>query len=208
MTYRPAPLCNQWQRKSANRNLFIKLPFCICLRTTELPSLTISLVVAAGPALPSPSITLETLSRGRATHTHTLPNQTQVRGLAWTFDIFLFDLLQHASQQAKATMHSQSCTSEPLLQYPFRYVSPLEAPNGRGVEKRREERRRRSLSRLTPALSVCVCVSVSACVLAPHIEDLVLLPSPVLRLLNLIDDTHLHNDEEYEGKTLKRSSGV
>ncbi|XP_068174619.1 serine/threonine-protein kinase Kist isoform X2 [Antennarius striatus] len=34
---------------------------------------------------------------------------------------------------------------------------------------------------------------------APHIEDLVLLPSPVLRLLNLIDDNHLHNDEEYEG---------
>ncbi|KAM4548068.1 serine/threonine-protein kinase Kist [Odontesthes bonariensis] len=33
---------------------------------------------------------------------------------------------------------------------------------------------------------------------APHIEDLVLLPSPVLRLLNLIDDNHLHNEEEYE----------
>lgn len=45
-----------------------------------------------------------------------------------------------------------------------------------------------------PYLPVCVCV------LAPHIEDLVLLPSPVLRLLNLIDDSHLHNDEEYEGE--------
>uniref|UniRef100_A0AAQ4QQT4 U2AF homology motif (UHM) kinase 1 n=1 Tax=Gasterosteus aculeatus aculeatus TaxID=481459 RepID=A0AAQ4QQT4_GASAC len=33
---------------------------------------------------------------------------------------------------------------------------------------------------------------------APHIEDLVLLPTPVLRLLNLIDDSHLHNEEEYE----------
>lgn len=33
---------------------------------------------------------------------------------------------------------------------------------------------------------------------APHIEDLVLLPSPVLRLLNLIDDRHLHNEDEYE----------
>ncbi|XP_046907142.1 serine/threonine-protein kinase Kist [Hypomesus transpacificus] len=33
---------------------------------------------------------------------------------------------------------------------------------------------------------------------APHIEDLVLLASPVLRLLNLIDDSHLHNEEEYE----------
>ncbi|XP_037530646.1 serine/threonine-protein kinase Kist [Nematolebias whitei] len=33
---------------------------------------------------------------------------------------------------------------------------------------------------------------------APHVEDLVLLPSPVLRLLNLIDDSHLHNDEEYD----------
>lgn len=37
---------------------------------------------------------------------------------------------------------------------------------------------------------------------APHIEDLVLLPSPVLRLLNLIDDSHLHNEEEYEGTML------
>lgn len=34
---------------------------------------------------------------------------------------------------------------------------------------------------------------------APHIEELVLLPSPVLRLINLIDDSHLNNDEEYEG---------
>ncbi|XP_032382335.1 serine/threonine-protein kinase Kist isoform X1 [Etheostoma spectabile] len=33
---------------------------------------------------------------------------------------------------------------------------------------------------------------------APRIEDLVLLPTPVLRLLNLIDDSHLHNEEEYE----------
>ncbi|XP_068445720.1 serine/threonine-protein kinase Kist isoform X2 [Clinocottus analis] len=33
---------------------------------------------------------------------------------------------------------------------------------------------------------------------APHIEDLVLLPTPVLRLLNLIDDSHLHNEEEYD----------
>uniref|UniRef100_H3CZP1 Serine/threonine-protein kinase Kist n=1 Tax=Tetraodon nigroviridis TaxID=99883 RepID=H3CZP1_TETNG len=33
---------------------------------------------------------------------------------------------------------------------------------------------------------------------APHIQELVLLPSPVLRLINLIDDDHLNNDEEYE----------
>lgn len=33
---------------------------------------------------------------------------------------------------------------------------------------------------------------------APHIEELVLLPSPVLRLLNLIDDSHLHNEDQYE----------
>lgn len=32
---------------------------------------------------------------------------------------------------------------------------------------------------------------------APHIEELVLLPSPVLRLLNLIDDKHLHDEEQY-----------
>lgn len=36
--------------------------------------------------------------------------------------------------------------------------------------------------------------------LAPHIEDLVMLPTPVLRLLNVIDDSHLHNEEEYEGR--------
>uniref|UniRef100_A0A3B4Z4G5 U2AF homology motif kinase 1 n=1 Tax=Stegastes partitus TaxID=144197 RepID=A0A3B4Z4G5_9TELE len=40
--------------------------------------------------------------------------------------------------------------------------------------------------------------SVIHVLLSPHIEDLVLLPSPVLRLLNLIDDSHLHNEEEYE----------
>ncbi|XP_051561814.1 serine/threonine-protein kinase Kist-like isoform X2 [Myxocyprinus asiaticus] len=33
---------------------------------------------------------------------------------------------------------------------------------------------------------------------APHIEDLVLLPTPVLRLLNVIDDSHLNNEDEYE----------
>ncbi|CAM9128081.1 unnamed protein product [Lampetra planeri] len=38
---------------------------------------------------------------------------------------------------------------------------------------------------------------------APHIEDLVQLPSPVLRLLNLIDDSHLHHEEEYEGAALR-----
>jgi len=49
---------------------------------------------------------------------------------------------------------------------------------------------------------MCVCVCVCVCVSAPHIEDLVLLPTPVLRLLNLIDDSHLHNEEEYDGTTL------
>ncbi|XP_062919907.1 serine/threonine-protein kinase Kist [Mobula hypostoma] len=33
---------------------------------------------------------------------------------------------------------------------------------------------------------------------APHIEDLVMLPTPVLRLLNVIDDNHLQSEEEYE----------
>lgn len=37
---------------------------------------------------------------------------------------------------------------------------------------------------------------------APHIEDLVVLPTPVLRLLNVIDDGHLRNDDEYEGELL------
>lgn len=57
------------------------------------------------------------------------------------------------------------------------------------------------LGRITH-LSVFWCIIfnyILLCVLAPHIEELVLLPSPVLRLINLIDDSHLHNDEEYEG---------
>ncbi|ELR60189.1 Serine/threonine-protein kinase Kist [Bos mutus] len=33
---------------------------------------------------------------------------------------------------------------------------------------------------------------------APHIEDLVMLPTPVLRLLNVLDDDYLENEEEYE----------
>lgn len=37
---------------------------------------------------------------------------------------------------------------------------------------------------------------------APHIEDLVLLPTSVLRLLNVIDDSHLYNEDEYEGESL------
>lgn len=35
---------------------------------------------------------------------------------------------------------------------------------------------------------------------APHIEDLVMLPTPVLRLLNVLDEDYLENEEEYEGK--------
>lgn len=35
---------------------------------------------------------------------------------------------------------------------------------------------------------------------APHIEDLVMLPTPVLRLLNVLDDDYLENEEEYEGR--------
>lgn len=34
---------------------------------------------------------------------------------------------------------------------------------------------------------------------APHIEDLVMLPTPVLRLLNILDDAALQNDKEFEG---------
>jgi len=37
---------------------------------------------------------------------------------------------------------------------------------------------------------------------APHIEDLVSLPTSVLRLLNVIDDSHLYNEDEYEGESL------
>lgn len=35
---------------------------------------------------------------------------------------------------------------------------------------------------------------------APHIEDLVMLPTPVLRLLNVLDGDYLENEEEYEGQ--------
>ncbi|XP_043941819.1 serine/threonine-protein kinase Kist isoform X3 [Protopterus annectens] len=33
---------------------------------------------------------------------------------------------------------------------------------------------------------------------APHVEDLLLLPTPVLRLLNVVDDCYLQNDNAYE----------
>lgn len=46
--------------------------------------------------------------------------------------------------------------------------------------------------------------SASLSLVAPHIQELVLLPSPVLRLINLIDDSHLNNDEEYEGMAAGR----
>lgn len=54
--------------------------------------------------------------------------------------------------------------------------------------------------------SVIFNAQPSAClsVVAPHIQELVLLPSPVLRLINLIDDSHLNNDEEYEGTAAGR----
>ena len=35
---------------------------------------------------------------------------------------------------------------------------------------------------------------------ALHIEDLVMLPTPVLRLLNVLDDDYLENEEDYEGQ--------
>ncbi len=55
---------------------------------------------------------------------------------------------------------------------------------------------------LCPILGVTLCEWELLWVLAPHIEDLVLLPTPVLRLLNVIDDNHLYNEDEYEGKSL------
>lgn len=45
------------------------------------------------------------------------------------------------------------------------------------------------------------CIIISYWTLtAPHIEDLVMLPTPVLRLLNVLDDDYLENEEEYEGQ--------
>lgn len=35
---------------------------------------------------------------------------------------------------------------------------------------------------------------------APHIEDLVMLPTPVLRLLNVLDGDYLESEEGYEGQ--------
>ncbi|XP_067230057.1 serine/threonine-protein kinase Kist isoform X1 [Chanodichthys erythropterus] len=46
-------------------------------------------------------------------------------------------------------------------------------------------------------ISWCLCERL-LWVSAPHIEDLVLLPTSVLRLLNVIDDSHLYNEDEYE----------
>lgn len=55
-----------------------------------------------------------------------------------------------------------------------------------------------------PAVTSCLTLPsvrsfVRLSVVAPRIQELVLLPSPVLRLINVIDDSHLNNDEEYEG---------
>lgn len=50
-------------------------------------------------------------------------------------------------------------------------------------------------------MSWCLCERL-LWVSAPHIEDLVLLPTSVLRLLNVIDDSHLYNEDEYEGESL------
>lgn len=80
----------------------------------------------------------------------------------------------------------QRCTAEAALLSPF-----FSIPFGMC----------RCLTRLSTSPYV-VMSSLTACcfsVVAPHIEELVLLPSPVLRLINLIDDSHLNNDEEYEG---------
>uniref|UniRef100_A0A4W3KGH1 U2AF homology motif (UHM) kinase 1 n=1 Tax=Callorhinchus milii TaxID=7868 RepID=A0A4W3KGH1_CALMI len=43
-----------------------------------------------------------------------------------------------------------------------------------------------------------LCSPLFSIPFAPHIEDLVLLPTPVLRLLNVIDDSYLQSEEEYE----------
>lgn len=82
---------------------------------------------------------------------------------------------------------TQRCTAEAALLSPF-FSIPF------GTCRRRMEA-------FSPAgssrLNSLPSVRLSA--VAPHIQELVLLPSPVLRLINLIDDDHLNNDEEYEG---------
>ncbi|CAG01598.1 unnamed protein product, partial [Tetraodon nigroviridis] len=81
---------------------------------------------------------------------------------------------------------TQRCTAEAALLSPF-FSIPF------GTCRRRMEA-------FSPAgssrLNSLPSVRLSA--VAPHIQELVLLPSPVLRLINLIDDDHLNNDEEYE----------
>ncbi|XP_030875679.1 serine/threonine-protein kinase Kist-like [Leptonychotes weddellii] len=53
-------------------------------------------------------------------------------------------------------------------------------------------------SRRIPA-EMALCSPFFSIPFAPHIEDLVMLPTPVLRLLNVLDDDYLENEEEYEG---------
>lgn len=48
-------------------------------------------------------------------------------------------------------------------------------------------------------LSLLHLTTLSRTFTAPHIEDLVMLPTPVLRLLNVLDDDYLKNEDEYEG---------
>ncbi|ELW70961.1 Serine/threonine-protein kinase Kist [Tupaia chinensis] len=52
-------------------------------------------------------------------------------------------------------------------------------------------------SRRIPA-EMALCSPFFSIPFAPHIEDLVMLPTPVLRLLNVLDDDYLENEEEYE----------
>lgn len=52
-------------------------------------------------------------------------------------------------------------------------------------------------SRRIPA-EMALCSPFFSIPFAPHIEDLVMLPTPVLRLLNVLDDDYLENEEDYE----------
>lgn len=53
--------------------------------------------------------------------------------------------------------------------------------------------------RRVPA-EMALCSPFFSIPFAPHIEDLVMLPTPVLRLLNVLDGEYLENEEEYEGQ--------
>lgn len=134
----------------------------LCLRTTELQSLTISLLVTAGRALPSQSTTSETLSRGRATHTQSdTSGRTGWPSDLWSVPSVTFCSMLHNKPKQRCT--AKAALLSPFFSIPFG-MCHIQRPRVEG-ERMGEELR----GRASPDWHQnSVCVSVSVCVSASH----------------------------------------